>query len=57
MQGSDCGRDGDGYWRAHRLIMTNLQTNKSTDMVYGDYKFGTGLTDKDFVKGRLSRLR
>ena len=48
---------GDGYWRAHRLVMTNLQTNKSTDMVYGDYKFGTGLTDKDFVKGRLSRLR
>ena len=48
---------GDGYWRPHRLAMTNLQTNKSTDMVYGDYKFGTGLTDKDFVKGRLSRLR
>jgi len=48
---------GDGYWRAHRLVMTNLQTNKSTDLVYGDYKFGTGLTDKDFVKGRLSRLR
>ncbi len=48
---------GDGYWRAHRLGMTNLQTNKSTDLVYGDYNFGTGLTDKDFVKGRLSRLR
>lgn len=48
---------GDGYWRAHRLVMTNLQTNKSTDLIYGDYNFGTGLTDKDFVKGRLSRLR
>ena len=48
---------GDGYWRAHRLIMTNLQTNKSTDLIYGSYNFGTGLTDKDFVKGRLSRLR
>ena len=48
---------GDGYWRAHRLIMTNLQTNKSTDLNYGSYNFGTGLTDKDFVKGRLSRLR
>ena len=53
----DYRKYGDGYWRAHRLIMTNLQTNKSTDMVYGDYNFGTGLTDKDFVKGRLSRLR
>ena len=53
----DYRKYGDGYWRAHRLVMTNLQTNKSTDLVYGDYKFGTGLTDKDFVKGRLSRLR
>jgi hypothetical protein len=25
--------------------------------VYGDYEFGTGLSDNDFVKGRLSRLR
>jgi outer membrane lipoprotein-sorting protein len=46
-----------GYWRAHRLVMTNVQTNKSTDLNYGDYKFGSGLEDKDFVKGRLSRLR
>ena len=45
------------YWRPHRLIMKNLQTNKSTDLVYSEYKFGVGLTDKDFVKGRLSRLR
>ena len=53
----DYRKYGDGYWRAHRLIMTNLQTNKSTDLLYGSYNFGTGLTDKDFVKGRLSRLR
>ncbi|MDX2465206.1 MAG: outer membrane lipoprotein-sorting protein [Porticoccus sp.] len=45
------------YWRPHRLIMKNLQTNKSTDLVYSEYEFGVGLTDKDFVKGRLSRLR
>jgi Outer membrane lipoprotein-sorting protein len=47
----------DVYWRAHRLVMKNFQTNKSTDLVYGEYKFGVGLTDNDFVKGRLSRLR
>ncbi|WP_461518704.1 outer membrane lipoprotein-sorting protein [Porticoccus sp.] len=47
----------DKFWRAHRLSMKNLQTNKSTDLVYGEYKFGVGLTDNDFVKGRLSRLR
>ena len=46
-----------GYWRAHRLIMTNHQTNKSTELVYSDYEFKTGLTDNDFVKGVLKRAR
>ena len=50
-------RNYDGIWRAHLLSMTNVQTKKSTDLVYGDYHFGTGLADNDFVKGRLSRLR
>ncbi len=53
----DYRKYGDSYWRSHRLIMRNLQTNKSTDLVYGEYTFGVGLTDNDFVKGRLSRLR
>lgn len=53
----DYRKYGDNYWRAHRLVMKNLQTNKSTDLIYGEYKFGVGLTDNDFVKGRLSRLR
>jgi hypothetical protein len=50
-------RDYDGIWRAHRLSMTNVQTNKQTELVYGDYLFGNGLAENDFVKGRLSRLR
>jgi len=50
-------RDYGGIWRAHVLSMTNVQTNKQTDLVYGDYRFGTGLAENDFVKGRLSRLR
>lgn len=45
------------YWRPHRLIMQNLQTKKSSDLVYGEYKFKVGLTDIDFVKGRLPGLR
>ena len=53
----DYRKYGDSYWRSHRLIMRNLQTNKSTDLVYGEYTFGVGLTDNDFVKGRLARLR
>ena len=50
-------RDYDGIWRAHKLSMSNVQTNKQTDLIYGDYRFDNGLVEKDFVKGRLSRLR
>ena len=50
-------RNYEGIWRAHLLSMTNVQTNKQTDLVYGDYSFGVGLSENDFVKGRLSRLR
>ena len=50
-------RNYDGVWRAHVLSMTNVQTNKQTDLVYGEYEFGLGLSENDFVKGRLSRLR
>ncbi len=50
-------RDYEGIWRAHVLSMINVQTNKQTDLVYGDYSFGVGLSENDFVKGRLSRLR
>ena len=50
-------RDYDGIWRAQTLSMSNVQTNKHTDLIYGDYTFNTGLAENDFVKGRLSRLR
>lgn len=46
---------GDGIWRAHALTMTNHQTGKSTELVYGEYEFGVGLTDTDFVRGVLER--
>ncbi len=45
------------FWRSHRLEMVNHQTNKSTDLIYGEYQFSVGLNQNDFVKGRLSRLR
>jgi hypothetical protein len=50
-------RNYDGIWRAHTLSMSNVQTNKQTDLIYGDYTFKTGMAENDFVKGRLSRLR
>jgi outer membrane lipoprotein-sorting protein len=45
------------YWRSHTFSMVNHQTGKSTDLLYGDYEFGEGLQDNDFVKGVLLRLR
>jgi len=50
-------RNYEGVWRAHLLSMTNVQTRKQTELVYSDFKFGVGLSENDFVKGRLSRLR
>ncbi len=46
-----------GVWRAQTFEMTNHQTGKSTTLTYGEYKFKTGLKDKDFVKGVLKRVR
>jgi hypothetical protein len=47
----------NGVWRAHRLSMRNVQTGKETDLIYGDYRFQVGLSEGDFQKGRLTRLR
>jgi outer membrane lipoprotein-sorting protein len=46
-----------GVWRPHRMSMVNHQTGKSTDLVYSEYRFGDGLSDNDFVKGVLQRIR
>ncbi|MFB3110754.1 MAG: efflux RND transporter permease subunit, partial [Gemmatimonadales bacterium] len=46
-----------GYWRSHKLAMVNHQTGKSTDLVYSNYQFGTGLAENDFVRGALQRVR
>ena len=54
---SDYRQYDNGVWRAHKLAMKNVQTNKETDLVYQDYAFNVDLAGKDFVKGRLSRLR
>ncbi|UTW44571.1 outer membrane lipoprotein-sorting protein [bacterium SCSIO 12696] len=44
-------------WRTQKMVMVNHKTGKSTDLLYSDYQFKTGLTDKDFTKGVLNRLR
>lgn len=44
------------YWRAGKMRMENLQTGKSTDLLWTNYKFGNGLTEADFDANRLKRL-
>ena len=45
------------YWRAAKLEMVNHQNGKSTVLALSNYKFQTGLTDKDFNKNSLKRAK
>ena len=45
------------YWRADRMEMINHQTGKSTTLDWTNYAFKTGLTENDFDKNSLKRLR
>jgi outer membrane lipoprotein-sorting protein len=47
----------DKYWRAEGLNMVNHQNGKSTELNWSNYKFRTGLKDKDFSKNSLKRVR
>jgi outer membrane lipoprotein-sorting protein len=47
----------DKYWRAYEMNMVNHQTGKSTSLVMSNYKFQTGLTEKNFNKNSLKRAR
>ena len=43
------------FWRADNQKMVNHQTGKSTDLDWENYRFRTGLADKDFNKNTLKR--
>lgn len=45
------------HWRADKMDMENHQTGKSTTLDWTNYAFKTGLTEKDFDKNSLKRLR
>jgi len=47
----------DKYWRADELNMVNHQNGKSTTLVFTNYRFQTGLTDRDFNKNSLKRAK
>jgi len=45
------------YWRPHKLEMVNHQTGKKSIVNSSNYQFKTGLTESDFHKSKLKRLR
>ncbi|AWB66539.1 outer membrane lipoprotein-sorting protein [Saccharobesus litoralis] len=45
------------FWRAHTMTVVNHQTGKSTVLKTSDIKFNVGLTDSDFNKNSLKRIR
>ena len=45
------------YWRTGRMDMENHQTGKSTTLLWSNYEFRTGLTDRDFDQNSLRRVR
>ena len=47
----------DKFWRAQRMEMINHQTGKSTTLIWDEYRFRTGLTDRDFDQNSLKRAK
>lgn len=48
----------DRFWRATSMLMLNHQTRKSTELIWSNYRFGTGLDDaRDFSTNSLRRVR
>ncbi len=44
------------YWRPDLMTMVNAQTGKSTDLVWSDYEFRSGLNERDFSEQRLPKM-
>lgn len=47
----------DQYWRADEMHMVNHQKGKETTLTWSNYRFNTGLKDKDFNKNALKRAK
>ena len=48
----------DQFWKPARMLMSNTQTGKSTELVWQNYEFRTGLdADRDFSTNSLRRSR
>jgi outer membrane lipoprotein-sorting protein len=45
------------YWRAHQLLMENVETEKKTTLTFEPYQFRTGLGEEVFAPDSLKRIR
>ena len=45
------------YWRADQYLMVNHQTGKSTQLDWKNYVLSSGLSEKDFNKNAMKRIR
>lgn len=45
------------HWRSHLLEMDNKQTGKATLLKFSNFMFQIGLSDRDFKKNSLKRMR
>lgn len=47
----------DKFWRADEMEMVNYNTGKSTRLLWKDYQFRKGLSNRDFDRNTLKRAR
>jgi len=47
----------DKFWRPSKMEMINHLTNKSTILLWENYQFNTGLSERDFDRNSLKRAR
>jgi hypothetical protein len=47
----------DRYWRPEKMDMINHQTGKETALLWKNYRFKNGFTDRDFDQNTLKRAR
>ena len=51
-------RQYGSFWKPDRMLMSNVQTGKSTELTWSNYAFATGLdADRDFSTNSLRRVR
>jgi len=57
LTASDYKQYLEHYWRAGKMEMINHLNGKSTTLEWNDYRFKTGLADRDFRSQTLKRVR